>query len=312
MQTLDPNNGFVEYIGAGNPLLDSLAYYDAASDTAIMRVDDTNTYTPGVDAGRPSIRAQTLNTYQYGLFILDLAHMPGGACGSWPAFWTTSINHWPEQGEIDIIENVHLASFSEETIHAGPTFPGDVCEVVGNVNTFPGQQTGTQTTYNCIWNATTSDYGTKTQISGQGCSANNNNPNSFGDGFNLVHGGVYAMEWTDKLIQIWSWENGAAPADIAGGTPDPLTWGKPIFTTWGGNCDIARHFIDHTVVLDTNFCGDWGNAVWKTSGCYDPVAYPTCSDYVGANPGDYSETYWAVRSLKVYQWSNAVASTSTT
>jgi hypothetical protein len=312
MQTLDPNYGFVEYIGAGNPLLDSLAYYDAATDTAIMRVDDTNTYTPGVDTGRPSIRAQTLNTYQYGLFILDLAHMPGGACGSWPAFWTTSMNHWPEQGEIDIIENVNLASFSEETIHAGPTFPGDVCEVVGNVNTSPGQQTGTQTTYNCIWNATTSDYGTKTQYSGQGCSANNNNPNNFGGGFNLAQGGVYAMEWTDELIQIWSWENGAVPADIADGTPDPLTWGKPIFTTWGGNCDIARHFIDHTVVLDTNFCGDWGNAVWETSSCYDPVAYPTCSDYVGANPGDYSETYWAVRSLKVYQWSNAVASTSTT
>jgi hypothetical protein len=133
-----------------------------------MRVDHTGTYTPGVDLGRPSIRAQTNNHYQYGLFILDLAHMPGGACGSWPAFWTTSNDHWPEQGEIDIIENVNLATYSEETLHSGPVFPGDVCEVVGNVNTLPhGQQTGTQTTYNCMWNATTSDYGSKTQYSGQ-------------------------------------------------------------------------------------------------------------------------------------------------
>lgn len=304
----------MEYIGAGDSLLSSLAYYDTTSGTAVMRVDDTNTYTPGVDTGRPSIRAQTLNQYQYGLFILDLAHMPGGACGSWPAFWTTSMDHWPEQGEIDIIENVNFATYSEESLHAGPTFPGDLCEVVGNVNTLPnGQQTGTQTTYNCMWNATTSDYGSKTQVSGNGCSANNNNPNSFGTNFNLVGGGVYAMEWSNEIIQMWSWENGTAPADIAAGTPDPLTWGNPIFTTWGGNCDIARHFINHTVVFDTTFCGDWGNAVWETSTCYDSVKYPTCADYVGANPTDYSETYWEVRSLKVYQWQNpVVSSTSTT
>jgi len=240
-----------------------------------------------------------------------LAHMPGNACGSWPAFWTTSMDHWPEQGEIDIIENVNLAAQSEQTLHTGPVFPGDVCEVVGNVNTNPGQETGTQISYNCMWNATTSDYGTQTQYSGQGCSAANNNPNNFGTNFNAVQGGVYAMEWNDEIIQIWSWENGYAPADIANGTPDPLSWGNPIFTTWGGNCDIARHFIDQTVVFDTTFCGDWGNAAWATSGCYSEQ-YPTCSDYVGANPGVYSETYWAVRSLKVYQFSNAAASSSTT
>ena len=303
----------MDYVGAGDPRIGSLAYYEPLSDTSIMRVDYTKTYTPGVDRGRPSIRAETHNHYQYGLFILDLAHMPGGACGSWPAFWTTSNDHWPEQGEIDIIENVNFATNSKESLHAGPVFPGDVCEVVGNVNTLPnGQQTGTQTTYNCMWNATTSDYGSKTQFSGNGCSADNNNPNSFGTDFNLVGGGVYAMEWRDDIIQMWSWENGLAPEDIANATPDPTTWGNPIFTTWGGNCDIARHFIDHIVIFDTTFCGDWGNAVWESTTCYDADKYPTCADYVGANPTDYAETYWEVRSLKIYEFQNAVVSSTST
>lgn len=32
-----------------------------------------------------------------GVFIADIAHMPGGACGSWPAFWMFGPN-WPNSG----------------------------------------------------------------------------------------------------------------------------------------------------------------------------------------------------------------------
>jgi hypothetical protein len=46
------------------------------------------------------------------------------------------MNHWPEQGEIDIIENVNSASFSEQTLHAGPVFPGI------DVNTAAGDHLG--------------------------------------------------------------------------------------------------------------------------------------------------------------------------
>jgi hypothetical protein len=46
-----------------------------------MKVDTTNTYVPGVDFGRPSIRIEGKKSYTHGLFIADIAHMPGPACG---------------------------------------------------------------------------------------------------------------------------------------------------------------------------------------------------------------------------------------
>lgn len=35
--------------------------------------------------GRQSVRLTSTKTYNHGLVILDLAHMPGSICGSWPA-----------------------------------------------------------------------------------------------------------------------------------------------------------------------------------------------------------------------------------
>jgi hypothetical protein len=314
----------VDYLGPGDALFDQLAYYNSTTGTAYMGVDYWNAYSSTIsdtNRGRPSIRAQTIKTYQYGLFVVDLAHMPTGSCGTWPAFRTTSLAHWPEQGEIDIIENINSATYSQEALHTGPVPNGDLCEVVGNVNTIPdqtGQQTGTQTTYNCIWNATTSDYGNGVQYSGQGCSAANNDANNFGTSFN-EYGGVYAMEWTDELIQIWSFGPGPGstpvPEDLANGTPDPTGWGRPIFTTWGGNCDIASHFIDHTVIFDIDFCGSWAGQqdIWQTTTCYNADTAPTCNDYVAANYATFADSYWAMNSLKVYQWTEpVVSSTSTT
>lgn len=35
--------------------------------------------------GRQSVRLESTKTYTHGLVILDLAHMPGSVCGTWPA-----------------------------------------------------------------------------------------------------------------------------------------------------------------------------------------------------------------------------------
>ena len=56
-----------------------------------MGVDHTNV-TPN---GRPSVRLTSKKSYDSGLVILDLAHMPVG-CGTWPAFWTVGPN-WPDK-----------------------------------------------------------------------------------------------------------------------------------------------------------------------------------------------------------------------
>lgn len=35
--------------------------------------------------GRQSVRLESTRKYTHGLVILDLAHMPGSICGTWPA-----------------------------------------------------------------------------------------------------------------------------------------------------------------------------------------------------------------------------------
>jgi hypothetical protein len=35
--------------------------------------------------GRNSVRLVSKKSWTHGLFIADIAHMPGGICGTWPA-----------------------------------------------------------------------------------------------------------------------------------------------------------------------------------------------------------------------------------
>jgi hypothetical protein len=51
---------------------------------------------------------------------------PTGGLGYWPAFWMLGPGQWPENGEIDIMEDVNALSDVAGTIHCG-TFPGGPC-----------------------------------------------------------------------------------------------------------------------------------------------------------------------------------------
>lgn len=63
-----------------------------AQSAGLISADANNSVYIGVDhtnvasgSGRQSVRLTSINTYTHGLIILDLAHMPGSVCGSWPA-----------------------------------------------------------------------------------------------------------------------------------------------------------------------------------------------------------------------------------
>ncbi len=51
---------------------------------------------------------------------------PGNGLGYWPAFWMLGDGQWPENGEIDIMEDVNALSNVAGTIHCG-VFPGGPC-----------------------------------------------------------------------------------------------------------------------------------------------------------------------------------------
>jgi hypothetical protein len=72
----DPTEGFVQFVdeatGRETGLINS---------TGVSWGVDTTNQTPD---GRPSIRIESKKSYDSGLIVLDVAHMPFG-CGTWPA-----------------------------------------------------------------------------------------------------------------------------------------------------------------------------------------------------------------------------------
>jgi beta-glucanase (GH16 family) len=90
----DPTHGFVQYLDQSTAQSSNLVY--TQNGQVIIKADNT-TVTPN---GRPSVRIVSNASYNKGLFLLDLEHMPTG-CGTWPAFWMVGPN-WPNSGEIDV------------------------------------------------------------------------------------------------------------------------------------------------------------------------------------------------------------------
>jgi len=283
LQGNDPTNGYVNYIDQS--AAESSGLYKVNGDKVYMGVDSTNVAS---GRGRDSIRISSKKSYNHGLIILDLEHMPGGACGTWPAFWLLGPN-WPNSGEVDIIEGVNMDTTNAMTLH---TSSG--CSITSTGN-FAGQMK----TSNCDVNAAGQD-------NNAGCSITTPNTESFGSGFNNANGGVYATQWTSSVISIWFFPRAAIPSDISSGNPNPENWGLPT-ASFSGGCDMDEHIVNQQIVFDITFCGDWAGGVWSTESSCSAKAN-TCQDYVQNNPSAFQDSYWSINSLKVYQDNGSAAS----
>ncbi|MEY9963798.1 hypothetical protein ABIA33_001832 [Streptacidiphilus sp. MAP12-16] len=71
---------------------------------------------------------------------------PGSGLGYWPAFWMLGPGQWPENGEIDIMEDVNARSQVAGTIHCG-TYPGGVCNEGNGIGSGLQACSGCQTGY---------------------------------------------------------------------------------------------------------------------------------------------------------------------
>lgn len=282
----DPTHGSVDYVDEQTARSGGLLRVNDAGN-AILSVDTTDT----VADLRRSVRIQGKSRYNGGLFILDAAHMPTG-CGTWPAFWTNGPS-WPRDGEIDIVEGVHDYTNNQYTIHAeqGCTLPSaspqslDISgSLVGNTDC------AALTTGN------------------QGCGIRSDSRRSFGAPFNQAGGGVYAMEWTSQELKIWFFSRGDIPRDITNEKPDPSRWGQPAARWPGSTCNPSQFFVDHHIILNTSLCGDWSGNVWDVAGipgqeqsCRERTGFATCQEFVRSRGSSFTEAYWEVRSIHVYQ-----------
>jgi hypothetical protein len=280
---VDPTDGYVTFLDMADA--QSAGLYTISGSTIKLAVDSTNIQ----PVARPGVRMTSNKAYNEALIIADIAHMPGGICGTWPAFWTTDLTDWPTSGEIDIIEGVNSASTNQMTLHTN----NPSCSI-GN-NAF----SGTVETSNC-------NVAAVGQSQNAGCGIQASGDGSYGEDFNSGNGGVYAMEWTATSIKVWFFSRSSIPADITSGSPDPTTWPEPQAGFEGG-CDISSTFANQKIIFDTTFCGEWAGTVWTD----DPVCKTkasTCNDYVANNPADFADAYWEINSVKVYEADGTVAS----
>ncbi|KAL1986124.1 hypothetical protein VTN96DRAFT_6776 [Rasamsonia emersonii] len=282
----DPTHGFVQYVDQATA--QSLGLINVTpSGSVYIGVDHISTLSPS-DQGRKSVRITSNVGFDQGLLIADIQHMPGSICGVWPAFWTTG-NQWPEDGEIDIIEGVNQQATNEMVLHTQ-----------GQCTITNPKQTGTLTSADCSLSSGTT-----------GCVVQGT-ANTYGTGFNSINGGVYALLWTDEAIKIWFFPRSAIPESITSGNPNPDEFGTPL-ADFEGTCDIGKEFQTQKLVFDTTFCGDWAGGVYGSSGC--PMSQPnnavgSCVDYVASNPSAFTEAYWEINSIKIYQQTNNSAPSS--
>jgi len=296
----DPTHGTVEFVSEWEGLQNKLL--DASEAGVQMRVDNT-TKVLGA-GGRKAVRIESKNSYNGGLFVVTLENVPT-ACGAWPAFWMfgdDAQHSWPRWGEYDILESIHMLNYATTTLHTRRS-----CDQrdVNNGIDFVGQgwatgSLGTNKAKNCWVKA-------PQEFSNQGCGQRLPD-GSFGPEFNKNGGGTFVAEWTHggrngKIMRTWFFPKGEEPIDLVVRSPQPDLWGTPnSFFTLNERWCSADHFKNMRMVFDTTFCGDYAGSTFQ-SNC--PWLKESCEDYVRNNPSAFSNAFWNIKRLDVYQMVDA-------
>ncbi|EJD08578.1 glycoside hydrolase family 16 protein [Fomitiporia mediterranea MF3/22] len=278
----DPTNGQVKFLSRDAATGAKLAFVQDDG-TTVMAVDNTSNLGDGEN--RNSVRIQSKKTYSSGLIVADIYAMPHG-CSVWPAFWMVG-SDWPNNGEIDILEGVNDGTNNQYTLHTADGCALDkspavstVSKVTGKVEAFASNVLGTTCASSAGNNA--------------GCAFLDTSTTSYGHGFNMLAGGVFATLIDDSGISIYRFERSSIPGDLQAQKPDPSSWGVPAAFWSSSTCDIQSHFKDMNIVFDTTLCGDWAGAAF-------PASCPgTCSDAV-KNASNFDFAQWKVNSVAVYQ-----------
>lgn len=289
----DPTHGTVEYVDYSTAVAEGLV--DATAERVLMSADTTSSGGP-----RRSVRIESKEVYNAGLFVITLDHIPTG-CGTWPAFWlvgSDASHPWPTWGEYDIIEGEHSVSHSTTSLHT--TSGCDQSSVAGVSwkwgTTKPGN--------NC-------DIHAPGQFENQGC-GQAGPEGSMGREFNGRGGGTFAAEWDpvgtrfffvgghEPRIRTWFWPAGTEPADVLGHRPAPETWGAPYsyFSLDPWRCP-SSHFRDMRLIFDLTFCGDLAGSTFASS-CPAVAGRMECPEFVANHPQMFADAYWSVRALDVY------------
>eukprot|EP00951_Prasinocladus_malaysianus_P045627 scaffold612051_cov48-Prasinocladus_malaysianus.AAC.1 len=71
----------------------NLTHYHNASGMWYIQTDTEDVVADGA-RGRDSVRLHSKKNFTYGIFVMELKHIPDG-CATWPAWWMMN-DPWPE------------------------------------------------------------------------------------------------------------------------------------------------------------------------------------------------------------------------
>jgi hypothetical protein len=101
----------------------SNVYLDGNGHLDITALDNGGSWTSGrIQTTSPNVGAPAGGELE----VTASIEQPNDGPGYWPAFWMLGPGQWPENGEIDIMEDVNSLSEVSGTVHCG-TYPGGPC-----------------------------------------------------------------------------------------------------------------------------------------------------------------------------------------
>jgi hypothetical protein len=240
---------------------------------------------------RFTVKMESEKSYNGGLFVLDIDHMPSGL-SVWPIFSLTGKN-WPCDGEMRILQTVSSVDWTTSqnftSLHTEQICTQDSVPGITN-NGMCG--TGRQYDGNRICRPCDRRNGNDCPYDGCGVFFERG---TAGYSFNEQGGGVFACEWIyDGVIRIWVIPRSRVSEYVPfyADKIDISKWPQPNveFKSCPGS------FKNSHITFSTTLCGDRGEEYFtnkKTAG--------SCASYVVHPGSDFSNAKWIINYLKVFQ-----------
>jgi len=278
------NEDFSTYISESSSLADDLVSVGGG----VLRLAAETTSTVYGGGGRTSIRMRSKGTFDSGLFVLKVDHMPTG-CGVWPFIWMHSD---VGRGEYDVIEATNDDAWSSSSLRTEAICEQDALRAGVDFSSDWQKKTSGSLSSSCRNIVGSARYNSGCSQLGPDTSA--------GTGFNDAGGGIFAFE-VDKenhFIRQWFWNHANIPADLQQLRPQPESWGTPFsFFSLDPRACMPDNFEAMRLVVGVGFCSSLGDLGFGS--CVGNVM--SCEDFVSERPEELLNAYWTISRFQHFE-----------